>query len=128
VPIRQIAIIASPNSMPRLFQSVGKRLGLSAGAQHAFEARVERVAGRPLETYVMDRQLQQFDGQVLVMHAPDDAEVGFADAEAMAGAGDHVRLVPMPGLGHRRIIADAQVFAALRTFVGAETRAAAEAA
>ena len=127
VPFKQIAIIASPNSMPELFRSVGKRLGLGRKAQSAFESRVEAVAGHRLETYVLSDQLRKFDGQVLVLHAPDDAEVAFLDAQAMASAGDHVRLVPMPGLGHRRIIADERVFAALRAF-GSEELIAAEAA
>jgi pimeloyl-ACP methyl ester carboxylesterase len=128
VPFNQIAIIASPNSMPELFRSVGKRLGLGPKAQAAFEARVEAVAGHSLETYVLSDQLRKFEGQVLVLHAPDDAEVAFADAEAMAEAGRHVSLLPMPGLGHRRIIADVQVFAELREFGGADMNAAAQAA
>lgn len=128
VPLLQLAIIASPNSMPALFKSVGKRLGLGMKAQAAFESCVETVAGHHLDTYVMSNQLRRFEGQVLVIHAPDDAEVSFADAEAMASAGNHVRLVHMPGLGHRRIIADERVFVALRAFGGAELAAAAAAA
>ena len=129
VPFKRISVIACPNSMPELFRSVGKRLGLLPRAQAAFEFRVEAVAGNPLETYVMSEQLKSFSGEVLVVHAPDDAEVRFADAEAMAGAGGHVRLVPVPGLGHRRIIADERVFAELREFTApAETSASARAA
>lgn len=124
VPFKKIAIIASPNSMPALFGSVGKRLGLVAAAQTAFEARVEAVAGNRLDTYVMGEQLKRFDGEVLVLHAPDDAEVAFGDAQAMAGAGNHVRLVPMPGLGHRRIISHERVFAELSAFGGADMIAA----
>ena len=126
VPFRQIAVIASPNSMPELFQSVGRRLGLLPRAQAAFESRVEAVAGNPLETYVMSEQLKRFSDDVLVVHAPDDAEVRFADAEAMASAGGHVRLVSLPGLGHRRIIGDERVFAAIKErtgFLAAETAA-----
>jgi pimeloyl-ACP methyl ester carboxylesterase len=128
VSFNQIAIIASPNSMPELFRSVGMRLGLNSKSQFAFEARVEAVAGHRIETYVMSKQLRTFEGQVLVLHAPDDAEVAFADAEAVSVAGNHVRLLPMPGLGHRRIIADDRVFAALRAFGGVGADAAAEAA
>jgi pimeloyl-ACP methyl ester carboxylesterase len=127
VPFKKIAIIASPNSMPDLFRSVGKRLGLKPIAQAAFEARVEAVAGHRLETYVMSEQLRRFNGAVLVLHAPDDAEVPYADALAMESAGGHVRLAPMHGLGHRRIIADERVFAELRVFGRTESGTAAEA-
>jgi pimeloyl-ACP methyl ester carboxylesterase len=128
VQFKQLAIIASPNSMPDLFRSVGRRLGLGRNAQAAFEARVEAVAGYNLATYVMSEQLREFDGQVLVLHATDDAEVAFSDAQAMAGAGSHVILVPMPGLGHRRIIADEQLFSELREFCSVDRINAAEAA
>ena len=119
IAFKRIAIIASPNSMPALFASVGRRLGLKAKAQAAFEAIVHKVAGSPLETYVMAAQLKRFGGKALVLHAPDDREVAFADAEAMASAGPHVRLQATPGLGHRRIISDPNVFKALCDF-GAE--------
>ncbi len=89
---------------------------------------VKTVAGYHLHTYVMSDQLRMFEGQVLVIHAPDDAEVAFSDAEAMAGAGAHIRLVPMPGLGHRRIIADERVFSVLRSFASERSIEAAEAA
>ena len=116
VLFKRIATIASPNSMPALFASVGKRLGLKARAQLAFENTVQKVAGFALETYVMADQLEQFAGRVLVIHAPDDREVAYADAQAMAGAGPHVSHLAMAGLGHRRIIADANVFRALCEF------------
>ena len=116
VPLKRIAIIASPNSMPELFASVGRRLGLQRKAQEAFEDIVHKVAGFPLGTYVIAEQLKYFGGDVLVIHAPDDREVKFADAEAMASAGRHVRLMSKPGLGHRRIIADPAVFKSLCDF------------
>lgn len=128
VPFSNIAVIASPNSMPSLFRSVGRRLGLREKAQGAFEGQVERVAGHKVETYVMSEQLRRFDGQVLVLHAPDDAEVAFADAEAMATAGSHVTLVPIAGAGHRRIIADQRVFEALKAFGETEKTVSAKAA
>ena len=124
VPFRKIAIIASPNSMPELFGRSAS--GLAWGQAHR---RRLKPAWKPwlayrLDTYVMGEQLKRFDGEVLVLHAPDDAEVAFGDAQAMANAGNHVRLVPMPGLGHRRIIADERVYAELSAFGGAEMIAA----
>ncbi|MGB8817424.1 MAG: alpha/beta hydrolase [Rhizobiaceae bacterium] len=116
VPFGRLAIIASPNSMPKLFGRAGEHMGLRATAQAAFEARVEFVAGHRLDTFVMAEQLKRFDGNVMVIHAPDDREVPFEGAEAMAGAGGHVTLLPIPGLGHRRIIADEKVFLALCEF------------
>ncbi|WP_210330836.1 hypothetical protein [Mesorhizobium sp. NBSH29] len=55
----------------------------------------------------------------LVIHAPDDHEVA---AGALRTAGPHVRVHWTPGLGHRRILADADVVAETVSFVGAENR------
>ncbi len=125
VPFGRIAVIASPNSMPDLFKGVGRYFGLGKQAQAAMEQRIHHVAGHPLESYVLSEQLKRFEGDVLVIHAPDDREVAFANAEAMDRSGSHVVLLPMPGLGHRRIIADEKVFAALIQFGSSRSIAAA---
>jgi pimeloyl-ACP methyl ester carboxylesterase len=116
VPCKRIAIIASPNSIPHMFKGVGRYFGLGAKAQRAMENRIEAVAGFPVTTYVMSHQLPLFNGKVLVIHAPDDREVSFADAQAMARSGSHVTLLPFDGLGHRRIISDENVFVGLKQF------------
>ncbi len=125
IPFKRIAIIASPNSMPDMFSGVGRYFGLRGKAQRAMEHRVEAVAGYPLATFVMSEQLSRFKGEVLVIHAPDDREVSFEGAEAMARAGSHVALMPFDGLGHRRIIADANVFAELKRFGASRSLSAA---
>lgn len=64
----------------------------------------------------------------LIVHDEDDDMVDPADSRALTAAlGDRARLVVTRGLGHRRIIGDAQVAAAVRDFVisGASARAAA---
>jgi pimeloyl-ACP methyl ester carboxylesterase len=118
VPFGRVAVIASPNSMPELFTGVGRYFGLRIAAQSAMENRIEDVAGYPLATFVLSEQMKRFDGEVLVLHAPDDREVSYEGALAMAKAGDHVTHIAFEGLGHRRIIADEKVFAALREFAG----------
>jgi pimeloyl-ACP methyl ester carboxylesterase len=122
---KRMAIIASPNSIPDMFKGVGHYLGLRAKAQSAMENRIETVAGFPLATFVMSNQLPLFKGEVLVIHAPDDREVAFAGAEAMARAGTQVTLRPFDGLGHRRIIADENVFAELKRFGASRSLSAA---
>ncbi len=118
VPFGRIAVIASPNSMPDLFTGVGRYFGLRPAAQLAMENRIQHVAGHPLSSFVLSEQIKRFDGEVLVLHAPDDREVPYGEALAMAKAGNHVNHIAFDGLGHRRIITDEKVFAALREFAG----------
>lgn len=125
VPFGRIAVIASPNSMPEMFEGVGQYFGLGKQAQAAMEQRIHKVAGFPVGSFVLSEQLKRFDGDVLVIHAPDDREVAFDNGQAMEKAGSHVTLLPMPGLGHRRIIADEKVFEALKQFGSSKFSAAA---
>ncbi len=116
VPFGQLAIIASPNSMPEMFKGVGSYFGLGKRSQQAMEARILKVAGRPVSDFVLSEQLKKFGGEVLIVHAPDDREVAYTGALEMAKAGDHVRHVSFDGLGHRRIISDSGVIATLVDF------------
>jgi pimeloyl-ACP methyl ester carboxylesterase len=116
LPAARLVTISSPSSMPDLFAGVGKRFGLGRRARAAMEACVHRLAGRPLADFVSSHQIKAFDGDVLVIHAPDDREVAFSEAEAMAQGNPHVTLKAFDGLGHRRIITDPAVFAEIRAF------------
>ena len=53
----------------------------------------------------------------LYVHSADDQVVAIADAEAAAAAWRGARLLRVDGLGHRRLLSDAQVVAAVTGFV-----------
>ncbi len=117
--VERLVLIATPHSMPQLFRWFGDTVGLSGRGQQWFNANVQRLAGRDLDTFEGEALLRQAGIRTLVLHAPDDKEVSFASAEALKAAGDHVTLHPMPGLGHRRILyAPATVQAACAFLAG----------
>lgn len=109
VRARRLVMLSAPNSMPAIFRDFGRFLNLGTRTQTALAARVLELAGRPLDDFVVARQLAEHPLPSLVIHAPDDKEVPAREAEALAAAGGHVRLVWAPGLGHRRILADGGV-------------------
>jgi pimeloyl-ACP methyl ester carboxylesterase len=117
VATRRLVLIAAPDSMPALFEEFGRHVHLGPRAQAALGAQVERVAGRPLEEFVGSRQLAALPLPTLVIHAPDDREVPADNARMYAAAGDHVRLLWVDGLGHRRILVDPAVAEAAVRFV-----------
>jgi pimeloyl-ACP methyl ester carboxylesterase len=104
IPVDGLVLIAAPNAIPALFHWFGSAIGLTPKAQHWLNANVQRLAGRKLETFIGADFLRASAVRTLVLHAPDDKEVDFASAEAFAAAGPHVTLLPLPGLGHRRIL------------------------
>ena len=131
VPARRpehLVLLAAPNSLPALFADFGRFIGLPQPAQSAMEDQVMTILGRALRTFVASDQLTDYDGSVLVMHDMDDRDVLYADALRMAGAGDHVSLFTTSGLGHRRILNDAKVHAAIRDHVAPPAAAGAQVA
>ncbi|MCA0405797.1 MAG: alpha/beta fold hydrolase [Proteobacteria bacterium] len=115
--VERIVTIAAPNAMQPYGRVFSKTLGLGQRAHAAFEGEVLAVAGRPMESFNGSAYLQDLHQPTLVIHAPDDKEIPFSDAEAMAGVGAHVQLHAAPGLGHRRILFDEGVQARAAEFI-----------
>jgi pimeloyl-ACP methyl ester carboxylesterase len=109
VAAKRLVMVSSPSSMPSLFKDFGRFLNLGTRTQTALADRVERLAGRPLEEFVVANQLVGATLPVLVLHAPDDKEIPAKEAVALAAAGPHVQLEWKPGIGHRRILSDCGV-------------------
>ncbi|MEX0343665.1 MAG: alpha/beta fold hydrolase [Rhizobiaceae bacterium] len=120
VETSRMVLISSPNRMKRVFRWFGSVVGLGPKSQRAMEKEVERLTGNPVEVFCGDEQLKSLKVPTLIAHAPDDRQVEFAGAEAMAVAGGHVRLLRADGLGHSRIISDARVLAEIAGFVNLE--------
>lgn len=115
--VERIVTIAAPNAMQPYGRVFSQTLGLGQRAHAAFEGEVLAVAGRPMESFNGSAYLQDLHQPTLVIHAPDDKEIPFSDAEAMAGVGAHVQLHAAPGLGHRRILFDEGVQARAAEFI-----------
>lgn len=112
----RLVLISAPSSMPAIFEDFGRFLGLGTRTQVALADEVQRVAGHPLEDFVGAVQLRALSVPTLAIHAPDDKEVSFDNARRFEEAGSHVRLMRAPGRGHRRILADREVAAAIADF------------
>jgi pimeloyl-ACP methyl ester carboxylesterase len=118
VPVEKLVLIGTPHSMEAVFRSFGSTFGLSPRGQHWFEENVPRLTGSPLSSFEVPAHLARTGTPTLVLHAPDDKEVPFASAQALAAAGPHVTLQALPGLGHRRILGGAATIAAAAAFLG----------
>lgn len=126
VPARRLVLVASPNCMPTIFEDFGRFLNLGPRTQSAIADRVAEITGRPLGDFVSSRQLAERPVETLVIHAPDDKEVSFANARAFENAGPQVQLERAPGLGHRRILGDPAIAERIAHFVSPNAAARAE--
>jgi pimeloyl-ACP methyl ester carboxylesterase len=118
--VDRLVLISAPSSIPALFEDFGRFLALGPRTRLVLAEQVAAITGRKLEDFVGTDQLRQLRMPALIVHAPDDKEVAFSEAEAYAGAGDHVELFRAGGLGHRRILADERVADRIAIFLAGE--------
>lgn len=123
VPASALVLISSPSSMPKIFNDFSAMVGLNKKANSALHQNVTRLSGCVTEDFIVAKQLQSVDVDVLLMHAPDDKEVPFGESESIANNNNRAVLKPMDGLGHRRIIADDIVVANAVEFVSNNRKA-----
>ncbi len=100
---RRFVCIASPSRLSAVTDDFCAAFGLSARCRHAFIARIEASSGNPIDHLDGLRIWPDLPTQILLLHAPDDAEIDYAEAQRLA-AMPNVRLIDMPGLGHREIV------------------------
>lgn len=120
----RLVLISAPSSMPAIFDDFARFLNLGPQSQTALAGEVARLTGNPLSSFVGAEQVAALRMPVLAVHAPDDREVPFSEARAFEAAGSHVTLLRAPGLGHRRILADEGVAAAIAHFAAGSGGAA----
>lgn len=119
LPLRasRLVLIASPASMPDLFEDFGRTINLGPRSRMSLAKEIDRITGHPLSEFVGDRQLSRTSVPTLVIHAAEDREVPADHARLFAKAGEHVRLHWADGLGHRRILSNPGVVAETVGFV-----------
>jgi len=101
----KLVFISSPNSVVKLFDSYVDTIGLKGKAVDVFVAKVKEVSDRDADVYVVEEQLESAGSSALLFHAPDDKEIAFSESEAICANNASVTLIPVPGKGHRRILA-----------------------
>jgi pimeloyl-ACP methyl ester carboxylesterase len=94
-------------AMPDRFGDVTRRFGdeqaLSPAALRLFERRLERLAERRIADFTGSNLLTATGRPTLLLHARDDQEVPFADAERLSAI-PGAELRGFDGLGHRMIL------------------------
>lgn len=117
VSARRLAMIAAPSSVAEITRQFGATIGLGRRGQAALERRIHVVAGNPVQAFEGRDQLERIALPTLLVHCRDDRELGFHHAQALAKAGPFVKLEPMKGFGHRRILQARPVVESVVRFV-----------
>lgn len=120
--------IAGPASLERVLIARSRLAGLPADQLPAFRALVEADIQAKIADMELESLARGFRHPALLLHAPDDGEISYAESEALNRAWPGSRLVPLPGLGHRRIIGAAETIGLVTGFLDQQLRADATAA
>jgi len=109
--------LGPPRSPAAFFEQFSQAFSLRRALEHATRLRLERRFGLPLHAYDLPRLAGDARTPLLVVHDRNDAEVPFADGEAISASWHGAQLVATSGLGHRRILRDPGVLSEVCRFV-----------
>ena len=108
--------IASPSNIASSTDDFCAAFAMPPAAKARFIALVDEASGVPHADLDGLRIWPDQPTEMLILHAPDDAEVDFSEAERLAAL-PNARLLPLPGLGHRRIVYDETSVSAAIAFI-----------
>jgi predicted alpha/beta hydrolase family esterase len=122
VKARRVVLI-SPSSDPAGYtRRFAEIVGIGEGVRRRMESRIERLFGVRWADFDVIAAARRRTEPALVIHDAEDSEVAWSDGEALARAWSGAELVTTHGLGHIRIVHDADVIARVVESLGA-TRA-----
>ncbi|MFL5575479.1 MAG: alpha/beta hydrolase [Gemmatimonadaceae bacterium] len=112
------AVLIAPAVGPAEFvERFARTIGLPADRTAGMVRRLGARVGRDIASLDVRRAARAIALPALVLHDPLDREVPWEHARAIADAWTGSRLVARQGLGHRRILADAESIRAVVEFV-----------
>lgn len=116
----EAVVFVGPSLGPRGFLRIfGETVGLSKATQTAVARRLEERFGVDFESYDVRDDCATMTIPLLVVHDRRDTDVGSEQGEAIAGAWPGAELLLTDGLGHRRILRDAEVVRRVAGFLAA---------
>ena len=111
-------VMVAPNVLiDEAVRRFARMVGLDESDRIALEQRLKTQTGVGIDELQLPRVAGQRDDALLVLHDREDHEVDFRHGSELAAAWPQAQLVATTGLGHRRILRDPDVLAAVTAFV-----------
>lgn len=116
LPVRRLVLLAPPASPHRFTHYFAHVFGLGEATRAAMQRRIEAREGVLMSQLEPPAVGPRVHVPTLVVHDRDDTVNRFADGQAFAHSIRGAELVATRGLGHRRILKDAQVLGRIAIF------------
>jgi pimeloyl-ACP methyl ester carboxylesterase len=110
-------LVAAPASMEGVFHRFLAAVGLQPALAPRFADELRRRTGASAEAVRVEALAATLRAPALVVHCHDDREVPFSEAERMVACWPGATLLARHGVGHRRILRDADTIAAIVRFL-----------
>lgn len=107
----RVVLISGPSSLAGVMQRFAQMMRLPEPVAERYYQLVGEHVGVPAEALNIAQVSGDLTAPALVIHDRDDAEIPFADAQAIAAQWPAAQLYVTEGLGHRRILLDPAVIA-----------------
>ncbi len=107
--VRRLVLAASPADVQGFSREFGDYLAIPPRARQALRRNLETSLKARWEELHIPTFAPAIDIPVLIIHDREDTEVPFANAEELARAFPHARLIATTGLGHRALFRDPAV-------------------
>ena len=121
---QRAVLIAGPARLDVVVNAFARHVGLSSEAKSSFDHQLEAIVGQPAAELGTAELVGAMRIPALIIHSRDDREIPFADAETIARAWPHGHLLPVDGVGHRRILRNESVLEAVQMAVMHDQRLA----
>jgi len=119
--IKRFVAVCPPAETEYLFESFCKTLCLTKKTVVAVQQRFEKEFGKNIWSRIsMTRNVSQLDIPGLIVHDEDDFDVSWRQGERAAKSWPGAQFVKTSGLGHRRILKDAQTIERIMEFIRPE--------
>ena len=114
----RIVAIAPPQRPGAFLKRFAGWMAASPATEQALSQRLQARYALPFHEIDSRHNVARLRAEGLIIHDRGDEDVPFAHGEAIARAWPNATLMPTEGLGHRRILRDAEVVRAVVEFVG----------
>ena len=112
------AVLLAPALSPWAFSwHFAQVIGLPKARVPGMVARTEEIVGRKADSLNAAEAVRGLETPAYFVHDPDDLDVPFEHGQTLAAAWKGAEFLSRPGLGHRRILKDAETVAGVVDFV-----------
>jgi len=115
--VRRLVMIGSPARPSRLIAWYADQLGLPERARHRLDEWFDAHAGRPAALLDPVALTPPAETSIMVVHDEDDEIIPVADARLLEAAWPPAQMLYTRGLGHRNLLSDPEVVAAVHAFI-----------